>query len=319
MSETLSIVVSIFGLIGLGYVAARTGLLSSGVGERLTDFVFTLAIPLLLFLTLATADFHGVSPWRIWAAYFIPFAIVWVVAHQMIRRVFGRDARAGVVAGGSAAYSNAVLIGLPLLHTALGEAGAVYLVVIVVIHTPVLMLIGVFLNEWALVADGAETETGSRREALWRVCVALVRHPILIGIAAGLVWRATGFGIPEVVTKVIEPLARSGGPLALFVTGMTLVNYGIARQVKPAIAISALKLFLLPALAYVASRLIGLPPLGVAALTLAASSPTGVNVFMLATRLGTGEALASNTLVISTAGAVFTVALWLTLLQTTLG
>jgi predicted permease len=40
---------------------------------------------------------------------------------------------------------------------------------------------------------------------------------------------------------------------------------------------------------------------------------------MLATRLGTGEALASNTLVISTAGAVFTVALWLTLLQTTLG
>ena len=53
-----------------------------------------------------------------------------------------------------------------------------------------------------------------------------------------------------------------------------------------------------------------------AALTLAGSCPTGVNVFLLSTRLGTGEALASNTLVISTAASVFTVALWLTLLQT---
>ena len=46
LSETLIIVVSIFGLIGLGYLAARIGLLSTAVGERLTEFVFTLAIPL---------------------------------------------------------------------------------------------------------------------------------------------------------------------------------------------------------------------------------------------------------------------------------
>ena len=76
----------------------------------------------------------------------------------MIRRVFGRDARAGVVAGGSAAYSNSVLIGLPLLQASLGDAGTVYLVVIVAIHTPVLMLLSVFLNEWALAVDGAAGE-----------------------------------------------------------------------------------------------------------------------------------------------------------------
>ncbi len=319
MSETLSIVVSIFGLIGLGYFAARTGFLSEAVAAGLTDFVFTLAIPLLLFQTLAAADLHGLSPWRIWAAYFTPFAIVWFLSHQMIRRVFGRDARAGVVAGGSAAYSNSVLIGLPLLQAALGDKGTVYLVVIVAIHTPILMLLSVFLNEWALAVDGASGEASSRREALKRVAIAMVRHPILIGIFAGLLWRVTGFAIPEVAAKVIGPLARSAGPLALFASGMALVNYGIARQVKPAVAITALKLLLMPSLAYAMSRFLGLPPIGVAALTLAGSCPTGVNVFLLSTRLGTGEALASNTLVISTAASVFTVALWLTLLQTLTG
>ncbi len=319
MSETLSIVISIFGLIGLGYAAARTGLLSVAVGEKLTDFVFTLAIPLLLFTTLATADFHGVSPWRIWAAYFASFAIVWTVGHLMITRIFGRDARAGIVAGGSAAYSNGVLIGLPLMQTALGESGTVFLIIVVAIHLPVMMLISVFLNEWVLAAEGNDTDPASRREGFKRLAFTLIKHPILIGIAAGMLWRLTGLAIPSAAAKVIDPLARSAGPLALFASGMALVNYGIARQVKAAVAISALKLFLLPSLVFAAAWGIGLPPIGVAALTLTGACPTGVNAFLIASRLGTGQALASNTLLISTAAGVVTVTLWLSVVQALLG
>ena len=150
MSETLSIVVAIFGLVGLGYAAARSGLLAGSVREGLTEFALKVAIPLLLFDTLATADLQGLSPWRLWAAYFVPFAIVWALSHLMIRRVFGREARAGVVAGGSAAFSNSVLIGIPLVQAAFGDAGIVYLIVIVAIHLPVMMLVSVLLNEWAL-------------------------------------------------------------------------------------------------------------------------------------------------------------------------
>jgi hypothetical protein len=319
LSETISIVVSIFGLIGLGYLAARVGLLSVEVGERLNEFAFTLAIPLLLFNTLAIADFHGVSPWRIWAVYFAAILIVWVVADVMIRRVFGRDAQAGIVAGGAAAYSNALMIGLPLVQTALGERGTVFLVVIVAVHLPVLMLTSVVLNEWLLAARRPGTEAAPRHAVLRRLFVSLALHPILIGIFAGLLWRWTGLAIPAVAAKVIDPLARSAAPLALFSTGMSLVTFGIARQIKPAIALSALKLFLLPALVYGASRAVGLSPIGVMALTLTACCPTGVNVFLLASRLGTGQALASNTLLISTAAGVVTVALWLVFLQTTLG
>ncbi len=99
---------------------------------------------------------------------------------------------------------------------------------------------------------------------------------------------------------------------------MALVNYGIARQVRPAVAISALKLVLLPVLVFAAARAVGLPPIGVAALTLTASCPTGVNAYLIATRLGTGEALASNTVLISTAAGVATVSLWLGVAQSML-
>ena len=75
----------------------------------------------------------------------------------------------------------------------------------------------------------------------------------------------------------------------------------------------------MPVLVYAACRVVGLPPVGIAAVTLVAACPTGVNAFLIADRLGTGQALASNSLVISTAGAVVTVTLWLALLQGSLG
>jgi predicted permease len=319
VSETLIIVVSIFGLIGLGYLAARSHLLSAGIGDRLSEFVFTLAIPCLLFETLATADFHGVSPWRIWAAYFVPFAIVWVLSHLMIRHVFGRDTRAGIVAGGSAAYSNGVLIGIPLMQAALGDEGTVFLIVIVAVHLPIMMLVSVFLNELVMALEGTPSGASSHHEVLRRLALSLVTHPILIGVALGLIFRATGLSIPRVAMAIINPLGQSAGPLALVASGMALVNYGIARQVKPAIAISVLKLVLLPVLVFLAARAIGLSAIGVAALTLTAACPTGVNAYLIASRLGTGQALASNAVLISTAAGVGTVTLWLALLQRTLG
>jgi malonate transporter and related proteins len=319
LSETLIIVASIFGLIGIGYLTMRSGLLSTAVGDRLAEFVFTLAIPCLLFEALATADFHGISPWRIWAAYFAPFGLVWALSHHMIRRVFGRDQRAGIVAGASAAYSNALLIGIPLMQAALGDDGTVILIVIVAVHSPIMMLVSVFLSEWMQVREGTTSAARSRREVFHRLAVSLATHPILIGVALGVIWRVTGLSIPRVAAAIIEPLARSAGPLALVASGMALVNYGIARQIRPAIAISALKLVLLPVLVFLAASTIGLPPIGVAALTLTAACPAGVNTYLIAQRLGVGEALASNTVLISTGAGVLTVTLWLSLLRRTLG
>jgi predicted permease len=311
-------VFSIFGLIAFGYGAARSRLLGANVGSGLLDFVFHIAIPVLLFTTLASADLQGLSPWRIWAAYFVPFALVWAIADAMIRRVFGRDARAGVVAGSSAAFANSVLFAIPLIQAAYGDVGTVYLIVVVSIHLAVMMLASLILNERAMRTDGINTEQVPRREALRRFAAALVKHPILIAIVAGVLWRTTGQPIPQIAALILEPLARSAGGLALFASGMALVDFGVARQVRPALAVAALKLLLMPALVFVAARLFGLPPIGVAAITLTAAGPTGVNVFLIATQLGTGQALASNAVLFSTAGSVVTVSLWLIVLSTIL-
>ena len=312
MNEISVIIFSIFGLIGLGYLAARIGLLSAGVGGALAEFVFTIAIPVLLFRTLSNADFSGVSPWGVWLSYFGAVAVSWTVSHLTLRRLFGRDARSGVVAGVSASFANTVLIAVPLVQTVVGDRGMVGLLIILSIHLPVMMLASTLLYEWALRADGRVTQKVSTQALIRHFAVTLAKNPIIIGIVAGALWRLTGLSLAAVPARLVDSLAQVAGPLALFSSGMSLARYGIARNVPQALVITVFKLALMPAVVLLIGRLVGLPAPLLAAALITAACPTGVNAYLIANRFGTGQAISSNAIMISTALGVVTVTLWLT-------
>src|SRR5262245_11282301 len=136
MEEIVDVVLPVFGLIGTGYAVAGVKLLGEDTGDALADFVFAVAIPLLIFRTLATADFSSASPWLVWLPFFAVFGFNWIVGDFLVRRIFRRDARAGLVAGISSAYGNTVLVGIPLTLAAYGSDGAVPMALIIAVNLP---------------------------------------------------------------------------------------------------------------------------------------------------------------------------------------
>ena len=76
MLSSFLIVLPVFGLIAIGYGARWLKLLRETTGEGLSDFVFVLAIPCLLFKTLVTAAIPPDQPWGYWISYFTGLAIV---------------------------------------------------------------------------------------------------------------------------------------------------------------------------------------------------------------------------------------------------
>ncbi len=315
MSEVAQIVLSIFGLIGIGYALVRSGYLSQDVGDGLAEFVFSVAIPVLLFRTLAEADFHGASPWGLWAGYFGGAAAAWILSHRMIRRVFGRDARAGVVAGVSASFANTVMLGIPLIQHAFGEAGMVSILIIISVNMPVMVFASIVANEWAMRADGLATGETDRLDLARRFVAALATNPIIVGIVVGALWRLSGWPISGVPAVLIDNMAAVAGPSALLASGMGLARYGVSGNVRPALLITVLKLAVMPAIVLAIGSAVGLPPLAVAVLTLTAACPTGVNAYLIANHFRTGHALAANTITLTTACAVGTMGFWLWLLQ----
>ncbi|MDR7220287.1 AEC family transporter [Aminobacter aminovorans] len=310
MSPLVETVLFVFGLVALGYLAGATGYLRSETGDALSEFAIGVALPLLLFRTMIGADFHGSAPWSLWATYFIAVTVAWTAGHLVTTRMFGRDGQAGVVGGVSSAFSNLVLLGIPFMLGVFGQEGFEILSLIVSVHLPTMMMASIILFEMF----------GPRRsEPMHPVVIIrdflrkILTNPLIVGILAGLAWRATGVPMPGLATRFIDALANIAGPVALFAMGLGLKKFGISGNIKPALALSVLKLMLMPAVALLFAWLFGLPPLSAKVAVAAASLPSGVNSYLIATQFGTGQALASNQMTIATACAAATTAFWLTI------
>lgn len=313
MPPFVETILVVFALIAIGYGATALKLIKPSTGDGLSDFVFTIAVPLLLFRTIATATFDHGAPWALWAAYFTAVLVTWSSAHLAIRSGFGRDARSGVVAGVTAAFSNLVLLGVPFISGLFGEPGMAILSQIVSIHLPIMMAASIILYQWALRRDGVSAPPAGALTLLTGFLRQLAVNPLIIGIVAGGAARLVGLPIPAVADRVIASLAGVAGPVALFAMGVSLYGYGIRGQVRQALAMVSLKLLLMPAVALAMALLLGLPELQAKVVVAMASLPAGVNSWLIANRLGTGQRLASTAMTIGTALAALTTGAWLVL------
>ncbi|HEV7255525.1 MAG TPA: AEC family transporter [Mesorhizobium sp.] len=302
----------VFALIALGWATGATRYLPEATGEGLAGFAVGVALPLLLFRTMAQADFSGAAPWALWAAYFSAVAAAWTMGHLLTTRLFGGASQMGVVGGVSSAFSNLLLIGIPLVQGVFGQAGFEALSLILAVHLPVMLLASVLLFQlFGPRGDGSIRLGAAVRQFLSKVFA----NPLIIGILLGLLWRAGGLDMPGLMRRLVEALSGVASPLALFAVGLNLSRFGLSGQLGPAVALSALKLFVMPAAALLAAWALGLPPLAAKVAVLAAALPAGVNTYLIATQFGTGQGIASNVMTVATASAILTISLWLWVLQ----
>lgn len=299
MLAALLVVLPVFSLIALGYVARWTRLLRETTGEGLSDFVFVLAVPCLLFRTLAKAEIPQTQPWGYWIAYFTGLAIVWALAMLIANRFFARKGPELVVSGFAAAQSNTVFVGVPMILKAYGDAGAVPLGLLLAIHLPVTMTIATLL---------AEGRTASITMLLRR----LFTHPIIIGIILGVLARPVVDQLPSPFWTLIDLIAGAAVPCALISLGISMRRYGLESGLGLPAALSTLKLGLHPLIVYLlATRVFDMPAHWSGVAVLFAACPCGINAYLFAERYRQGIADASSAITLSTLISLFTTAAWL--------
>jgi len=313
MEQIATIVLPIFGVIAVGYVIAWSGLISRDTGDALSDFVYLVPIPVLLFRTVATADIPaGAAPVLVTLTHFIGFAIVWVVGTLVIRRVLGHDARSGVVGGMAAAYGNAFQLGIPLTITAYGDAALVPMTLVVSAQVVVLLVLGSLLIERAVIVDAVSGTLPSRRETVVKLAKTLATNPLIISVAAGVLWRISGLTMPGPMATIVDKIGGVAGTMALLALGLGLRKFGVTGNVRAALVLAALKLLVMPAIALiVVVFVVPLPPLWAKVAVIVAACPSGSNVYVVAAAFRTGQGLASSTIVLAIVLAVLSMTFWL--------
>ncbi|MGA0533617.1 AEC family transporter [Hansschlegelia sp. KR7-227] len=306
--DLVAVILPTFGLIGLGYLAGRLKLLGDRAGDGLSDYVFLIAVPSLIFRTLSTGSSPAENPWGYWTAYFGGAAVVWGVAMLLAVKSFGRSRQEAAIHGFSSAQSNTVLVGVPLILKVYGDAGAVPLFLLLAIHLPIMM------SAAALLIESADAE-GAPLAIARRLATTLVTHPIILSLAAGVLAKSFDYAPSGGVKSVVDQLAATAGPCALIAMGLALKKFGFGNDLKAVAGIVTLKLIVHPFLVWVlAFHLLDVPPVWAGVALLFAAMPCGVNGYLIASRYKVGEATSSTAVAVSTALSVVTVSIWLVVL-----
>lgn len=304
MLAVLTVVAPVFGVILLGYLSVVFRLLPESSGKGLSDFVFSVSMPALLFHTMATMADAGVAPLGLILGYFGTSFLVWGLASLATTRLLARPATDAPSISMASCFGNTVMLGLPLGTAYFGAAAAPAIAVIVAAHAPTLWVIATLQQEW-LERDGSSERTHSR---LAGVAVDLITNPIVFSVVAGALWHLLGLGLWSIPDRLLSLLGEGAVPGSLFALGMGLTRFE-ARSDTPALAlITTLKLAVFPVLAWLASRyLLGLSPIGVDAVTLLAACPTGANAFLFASRFEKATGPVSGAIAVGTTLAAVTI------------
>lgn len=315
MAEIYEVVFPIFALAAIGYLSVISGLLPRESTDALAAFVFNVAIPVLLFRSLATAKFSDGDPWALWLSYFPAVLVAWILAVILVAGIVKRGYRASIIAGVAAAFSNLMLVGTPLAERAFGTAGLNIHLLLIAVHLPVMMVISTVLMEIAIRWDGVETSKLSWSSLSLNLLKNLALNPIAIGIVAGSVWRFTGVQIYTPVGQVIDLIGRTAGPLALLALGMSFVKYSIRGNWQPAIFLGLFSVAVMPAFVlFMGTQVFHLQPLWLKVAVLGAACPTGVNAYLFAVHFKVAEGLSSSAIVISALMSIISIPIWLSIL-----
>ena len=297
----------LFALVALGYALSAWGRWPQAGADALTRFVFSVAVPVLLFqLMSGFSRLPPVDPWVL-VAYFGGCILVFVVARIVALTLFRLDGAAQSIFALGAIFSNNVLLGIPLAKLTLGEAAIPAFSLVLVFNALLLWTLCTVSIEWARHGEFSLAGIGQTLREV-------ITNPIVAGILAGTAWSYTDWTLPAVIGQTMTLISQAAVPLSLIALGMGLAEYGVRGGWRESLAITGLKLVLQPLTVFALARLLVLPPRETQAIVLMAALPVGANVYLMSRQFDTLGGPVATSLVLSTALAAASTPLVLALL-----
>ncbi|KAF1044926.1 AEC family transporter [Xylophilus sp.] len=291
--------------ISLGYASVRLGWVGRQSVRDISNIVFLVLSPALLFRTMSTVhpedlDFGPVL------VYFIAALAIFTVV--ILAHGFNR---AGAVMALAGTFSNTVMIGVPLVGLAFGKAGLTMLFTLVSVHSLILLTLVTVVLELATAREAAR-----RGEAQRGIAVTVLKavrngilHPVPLPIVAGMLFAQTGWTLPPVLDQSLQMLGVGLGPMALLVVGITLAFTPIGTHLRGALGLSAIKTVLHPLAVLALGWAMGLSGLPLGVMVVTAALPIGANVFLFSQRYAAAEEVVTASVAVSTIAGLVTVPL----------
>ena len=304
---SLNVTLPIFIIIVVGGFLKRIGLLTEGFTTVADKFVFKVALPVQLFQDIAAmdirADFSGKFVVFCMIATTCMFAATWILG-----AVFLKDKSMVGAFAQAAARGSAAILGIAFVENIYGDSGM----------TPMMIVAAVPLfNIYSVIILTVTSSEGKFNGALVKkLLVGVVTNPIILGIAAGMIWSLLRLPMPVILSKSVHYIASTATPLALLVLGATFKGREALQKIGPTIAAAFLKLVAIPAAIFPFAIHMGFRGSELVAIMIMLASPTTVTCYIMAKNMGGDDTLSASVVMTATLLSSVTLTLWVFVMKT---
>ncbi len=310
MNTLIGVVFPVFAIVAVGYLAGRFRVLGPDSAAALNRFVYYFALPPVLFVFPARQPIADVLNWPFIAA-FLGGALATLALAAIANRIWLRhDAATFALHGLTVVYPNTSYMGVPLFLTAFGPEGAMPAIV------ATLAGISVMVGGAIAVLETARAKGPSFGRVAREVASILIRNPLLVAIALGVLASFLALPIPTPIGNFLDLMASAAGPAALFALGLSLVGRSLLGDAGELSWVLLLKLIVQPAITYLlVAHVFEMPPMWAEGAIILAALPVGAVAFVVAQQYDCYVRRTSSAIVLSTLLSVVTISALLILLE----
>lgn len=282
----------VFLVMILGWCLKKARFLTDEFVSIADKLVFRVALPVLVFLDIASADLSKDFEWRFvlfcFAGTCVFFCVIWLFAELFIRD----KKMIGSFVQGSFRGSAAIL-GIAFAENIYGDVGLVPMMIVASIPLFNIFSVIVLMRS----ANAGETD---RKALIKRTLKGIVTNPIIIGIFAGIPFALFNIEFPVMIDKALHSVGNLSTPLALIAIGAGFSTGKALEQWKPTLIASVIKLIIIPGIFLPLAVWIGFRNEELVALLILTGAPTTVSSYIMAKNMGNNEVLASGIVVMTT-------------------
>jgi len=301
----VTIVIPLFLMGFTGYLLNKFNFFSQTTFKQINNVVFTILLPIYLFLGISQSDLSAFNNGRLVLFVIVALFLTYMLALWITPIIEKDNCKRGVMIQGII-RSNYVILGFPLMAALYSEKETAITALILAISMPI-------LNPMCIIA----LEMYRKQKPNFKeLVIGILKNPLIIATCAGILALILQINFPVVLLRTATDLGRLGTPLALLALGGTMQFDSFRSNFKSLSVTLFLKLILIPSFALTAGILLGFSAIEVTALMILFATPTAVVSYTTAVKMEGDGQFAQQIVILSTILSVFTLVLWITLIQT---
>ncbi len=309
LTFSLNATVPVFLMMVFGFLMQKVHLLDEHTTAKINQFVFKALLPALLFMDLSTAEFQSV-----WDTKFVLFCFLATACSIGIAFLFSllhkEKAERGEII--QASYrSSAAILGIAFVNNIYGHATMAALMIVGTV--PLYNIIAVITLSLTAPTD---SQKPSMRALLLRTGKNVLTNPIILGIAAGMLWSVLRLPHPVILTKSVSYLGNMATPLSLIALGASFQLGSAKGKLKLTLGISFFKLFLFCMLFLPVAIWLGFREEKLIAILVMLGSATTSSCFVMAKNMGHRGVITACAVMMTTLLSAFSLTFWLFVLRT---